>query len=385
LENFFLPVVFHNLKCYDAHFVIKHFKNQYTEEDNDSGKPATYQDVKVTPLNTEKYIMFQVENVRFLDSYQFMSTSLDNLVSLLLKSGRQNFKNTTRYLGDDDLVFTKGVYMYSYMTSREKFDEIQLPPIKAFYDKLKDEPLDSKNYERSQKTWALFGMQTLRDYHDHYLLSDVLLLTDVMENFRKTIMDEHQLNCLHFFTLPSLARASALKFTNVKLDLITDPDIYLMIENNMRGGISTISHRYAEANNPSVEGYDPTKPTSYITYFDANNLYGDAMSNPLPIGKFRLLAESETNTFDLLSIPPDNKTGYIVECDVTYPDHLHPLHSDYPLAPAHLTVDVEMLSPFAKQFINKGWQSTKNSYQICQTKQTTSATTEICSFMLTMV
>ena len=359
LDHGFLPIVFHNLKGYDAHFVIKHFKKQYTKQDKGGGKSPTYDDVEIIPLNSEKYMMFQVGKLRFLDSFQFMSTSLENLVSLLLKSGRQNFKHTTRYMGDDDLVFAKGVYPYSYMTSRDKFDERQLPPIEAFYDRLNDEPLDTKDYERAQKIWTHFNMQTLRDYHDHYLLSDVLLLADVMENFRNTIMDEHQLDCLHFFTLPSLAWASAMKFTGVTLDLITDPDAYLLIENHMRGGMATISHRHAVANNPSVEGYDPRKPTSYITYLDANNLYGDAMSNPLPIGKFHFLPMSEIDTFDLLSIPPDSNTGYIVECDLTYPDHLHPLHSDYPLAPEHLTVDVAMLSPFAKQFIDKGWQATK--------------------------
>jgi len=105
-------------------------------------------------------------------------------------------------MGDDDLVFAKGIYRYSYMTSRDKFDERQLPPIEAFYGRLNDEPLDNKYYERAQKTWTHFNMQTLRVYHDHYLLSDVLLPADVMENFRNTIMDEHQLDCLHFFTLP---------------------------------------------------------------------------------------------------------------------------------------------------------------------------------------
>jgi len=122
-------------------------------------------------------------------------------------------------------------------------------------------------------------MQTLQNYHDHYLLSDVLLLADDFENFRNTIMKEHNLDCLHFLTLPSLAWTSALKFTGVELDLITDPlPIYtVIIENNMRGGIATISHRHALANNPLVEGYDPNKPNSYITYLDANNLYGDAM------------------------------------------------------------------------------------------------------------
>ena len=95
---------------------------------------------------------------------------------------------------------------------------------------------------------------------------------------------------------------------------------------------------------PQVEGYDPTKPTSYITYLDANNLYEDAMSNHLPVGKFHFLPQPEIDTFDLTSIPPDNDTGYTINCDITYSDHVHPLHNDYPMAPEHMTVDAEMLS-----------------------------------------
>ena len=99
----------------------------------------------------------------------------------------------------------------------------------------------------------------MRDYHDHYLLSDVLLLANVFENFRNLIYYQHRLDPLHFITLPLLAWASALQ-KNAKLDLITDPDMYLMVENSMRGGIKTISHRHARANNPLVEGYDPQNP-----------------------------------------------------------------------------------------------------------------------------
>ena len=98
-----------------------------------------YDDVKVTPLNSEKYLQFQIGNLQFIDSFQFLSLSLDELVSLLLKSGKQNFAHTIKHLGtDDDTVFSKGVYPYSYMSSRDKFAETQLPPIEAFHDNLKN-------------------------------------------------------------------------------------------------------------------------------------------------------------------------------------------------------------------------------------------------------
>ena len=98
----------------------------------------------------------------------------------------------------------------------------------------------------------MFDIKTLQQYHDHYLKTDVLLLADVFENFRNTIYGKHRLDPLHFITLPSLVWTTALKRTGVKLDQITDPDMYLMIENNMRGGIATISHRHAVANNSSM-------------------------------------------------------------------------------------------------------------------------------------
>jgi len=99
-----------------------------------------------------------------------------------------------------------------------------------FYDTLNEEALSQEDYERAKKIWADFNMKTLRDYHDHYHLCDVLLLTDVFQNFRQTIYDEHRLDPLHFITLPSLAWASAMKYTNAKLDLITDPNMYLMVK-----------------------------------------------------------------------------------------------------------------------------------------------------------
>ena len=302
--------------------------------------------------------MFQVGNVRFLDSFQFLSSSLDHLVSLLLKSGKDRFVHTAKYLGDDEMVFAKGVFPYAYMTCRERFHETELPPIESFYDSLNEESLDIKDYERAQQIWSHFRIDNLRQYHDHYLLSDVLLLTDVFENFRNTIFNNHRLDCLHFVTLPSLLWAIALQMTGVQLDLLTDPAAYLMIENSMRGGIATISHRYAKANNPQVPDYDDQLPTSYITYLDANNLYGAAMVEPLPVDKFRFLNENEITNFKLMDIARDAETGYIIECDLQYPTHLHDAHNDYPLAPEHINITKETLSPFAQSFVPDNWKPT---------------------------
>jgi len=137
---------------------------------------------------------------------------------LLLKSGKDNFVHTSAHLGtNDDIIFAKGVYPYSYVDSLEKFAETQLPSIGECHDKLKNELLSAEDYLRAQDTWRRFGCESLKDYHDHYLLTDVPFLADVFENFRKTVLKTHGLDPQHFITLPSLAWAMALKHTGAEL------------------------------------------------------------------------------------------------------------------------------------------------------------------------
>ena len=143
-----------------------------------------------------------------------------------------------------------------------------------------------------------------------------------------------------------------------------------MIENNMRGGIATISHRHAVANNPQLEGYDPDKPHSYITYLDANNLYGTAMPEPLPVGNFRFLSEQEISDFDVMTVPTYGPVGYILECDLSYPEHLHVEHSDYPMTP---------------ELSTETGNRARNSYPISTTKRSTFVTIAICNFTLSLI
>ena len=124
--------------------------------------------------------------------------------------------------------------------------------------------------------------------------------------------------------------------------------MHLFVESGIRGGVSMISGRHAVANNSHVPDYDSNRPTTHITYLDANNLCGCAMSMPLPISDFRWLSREEIDALDIVALPADSKTGYILEVDLEYPRHLHDLHSDYPLAPERLHVTEEMLSPYSR-------------------------------------
>ena len=137
-----------------------------------------------------------------------------------------------------------------------------------------------------------------------------------------------------------------LKMTGVKLEKIFDIDMYLFIEKGLRGGISYILKRYVKPNNKYMKNYDPKKPSKFITYLDMSNLYGWAMSSYLPYGGFKWL--KNVDGFDVNSISEKSSIRYVLEVDLEYPDELHVLHNDYPLAPGKLAIPYDMLSDYCK-------------------------------------
>ena len=127
---------------------------------------------------------------------------------------------------------------------------------------------------------------------------------------------------------------------------ISDIDQYLFIEKGLRGGISYIAKRYAKANNKYMSDYESNKQSTFITYLDKNNLYGRAMSEYLPYGEFEWL--KNVDELDVMPINEKSDAGYILEVDLKYPNELHELHNDYPLAPGKLTVTNDILSNYCK-------------------------------------
>ena len=244
-------------------------------------------------------------------------------------------------------MFAKGIFPYEWFDSFQKLDCTELPPREAFYSEMNEEGITEEEYVRAQKVWTTFQCQTFKDYHDFYMKTDVILLADVFENFRDVSMTHYGLDPAHYLTTPSLTWDACLKYTKAELELITDPELFLFFESGMRGGMLVIIHRYARANNPYLkpDDYDSTQPHSYIRYYDANNLYGWAMSQYLPVGGFRFLTDEE---IDFTKVPDESEIGYVVECDIEYPSELHELHNAFPLAPEHATLTENMLSPFCK-------------------------------------
>ena len=337
-----IPILFHNLSGYDAHLFIKTLGVS-------EGK------IDCIPNNEEKYISFrkviQVDSyknkkgktiniskeLRFIDSFKFMASSLDQLVSNLEED---NFKNLREhYKGEQfKLLQRKGVFPYDHFDSIERLNETALPSIEAFNNKLNNSKISAADYQHVQKVWETFEMGSMREYHDLYMKSDVLLLADVFETFRNVCIKSYKLDPCWYHTAPGLSWDALLKMTGIELELVSDVDQHQMIEKGTRGGISTITHRYAKANNKYMESYDKTKKSTYIVYLDANNLYGWAMSQKMPTGDLKWMSESELNNW--------KEHPCILEVDLEYPVELHDLHNEYPLAPEKLLISkVEKLVP----------------------------------------
>ena len=346
--HFHISIVFHNLKSYDAHFLISNFNRRVVRIGEDK-----FQDVHVIASSSEKFISFDINYMRFIDSVQFLSASLDTLVKNLHNAGEDNFVQTARHMTSKKYFYQKGLFPYSYFDSLKKFEEKSLPPIESFYNDLTEEQITESDYLLAQNVWKEFNCKTFEDYHNHYMKLDTLLLSDVFENFRKMCLDNYGLDPAHYITLPSFAWSAMLKFTGIELQVITDIEAELFISSNIRGGISSIMHRLADGNNPYMETYDPDLPHNYIMNFDCTNLYGFSMCEFLPYKNFNFLSDEDIATLDYLNVPIDSPTGYILEVDLDYPAHLHDLHNDYPLAAESLLITRDMLSPFCKSFNTK--------------------------------
>jgi len=213
-----------------------------------------------------------------------------------------------------------------------------------FYSKLNDSDISLEDFKHAQKVWDRFKMKSFREYHDLYLLTDVVLLADVFENFRDVYLTNYELDPCWYYSAPGLAWDACLKKADVKLDLLYCPDMLLMIEQGIRGGVSMISKRYAKATNKYMVDFNSKEKSKFIQYLDANNLYGWAMSQPLPVSDFKWMSKSQTEKWEQFS--NQEGCGCILEVDLEYPKKLHDLHNDHPLAPERITVNrIEKLIP----------------------------------------
>ena len=387
-----IPVVFHNGSTYDYHFIIKELVKEFEGNFDCLGENTKKYITFSVPLKKkiENKNLEITYKIKFIDSFRFMSSSLsklfDNLSEgihnnkcsdcksnldsvritkikkLLLKCFNCNiyykknfnhdlikkFKNTYSFCNNDKsslerintfvLLLRKDVYPYEYMDTWERFSEISLPSKEDFYSNLNMEDISDIDYRHANNVFQVFKLENLEDYHDLYVPSDTLLLADVFNNFRDMCIKEYELDPAHFLSL-SLAWQACLKKTNVELELLTDYDMLLMVEEGIRGGICHSIHRYAKANIKYMKNYINNEESSYIQYLDANNLYGWAMSKKLPVNRFKWTDNNKINKEFIRNYKENDKKGYILKVDVKYPKKLHELYSDLPFLPERMEIN----------------------------------------------
>ena len=308
-----IPAVFHNGSSYDHHFIIKELVKEFEGNFDCLGENTEKYITISVPLKKkiENKNLEITHKIKFIDSFRFMSSSLSKLVDnlsegihnnkcsdcksnldyvrftknkkLLLKCFNCNiyykkkfnndfikkFKNAYSFCNDDTaepssserinkfvLLLRKGVYPHENVDNWERFSEISLPSKKDFYSNLNMEDISDIDYRHANNVFKRFKLENLGDYHDLYVQSDTLLLADVFNNFIDMCIKECELDPAHFLSLPGLAWQACLKKTNVELELLTDYDILLMVEEGIRGGICHSIHRYAKANNKYMKNYD---------------------------------------------------------------------------------------------------------------------------------
>ena len=340
--------MFHNGSTYDYHFIIKELAKEFDGNFNCLGENTENYITFSVPLKKkiENKNLEITYKIKFIDSFRFMSSSLSKLVDNLSEGIHNNkcvdckssldyikthsslerkneklilecynckqryrkkfnkelikrFASTYELCNNDlnkfVLLLRKGVYPYEYADTWEKFCKISLPSKEDFYSNLNMEDISDIDHRHANNVFKVFKLENLGDYHDLYVQSDTLLLADVFNNFRDMCLKEYELDPAHFLSLPGLAWQACLKKTNIELELLTDYDMLLMVEEGIRGGICHSIHRYAKANNKYMKNYDKNEESSYIQYLDANNLSGWAMSKKLPVNEFKWFDSNKIN------------------------------------------------------------------------------------------
>ena len=303
-----LPVVFHNFRGYDAHHLLKHAANRFTSWEFSCIAQSSEKFQSVTA-----YVGKKSSPIRFIDSLQFLCSSLQNLSSLL-QPDEKRFINSLRNELPEEARSGKGIFPYSFITSREVLEQLRddLPPRdEAFYDMLSDSVnVTEADFERARSVWRLCGCTSLKDYMLIYLKVDVYLLADVFETFRKTAICEDNLDPANFFGIPGLSWCAALKSMSKELELLKDLEMYSFFESGVRGGMTFVNKHQAVHD-----------AETQLLYIDINNLYGWALSQQLPARGFRWILEQAELDDIARHLPDENAAyGYLLEVDISVPE-----------------------------------------------------------------
>ena len=341
----FVPIFFHNFSGYDCHLI---FEELLTSAYN------LKLPINIIPKSMENYVSVQVGCLRFLDSYRFLSSSLQKLITAL-----NDFRYMQKEGLTDDLFKKKLAYPYEKFNLNNLHEPLNLTKEDYWSTLTQSHPCED-DIKRTQQLIDTYKITTAQELTELYLKMDVLQLTDVFENFVEKSTLEYGINPLYSYSLPGYTWKAGLKLTKIKLDYIKCKELLLLLENNIRGGISSVmGPRFIESN-------ENTK----LLYIGANNLYGWAMSQYLPTGDFKKMrscheamqsdsALMNEITEDILNTPDDNEFGYFIECDLEYPAEIKEKTENFPLCPYQTKADPNLFSEYMNSVKQSNYKPTE--------------------------
>ena len=327
-QSNFIPFIFHNFSNYDCHMFFK----KLVDRKNDKIK------FDIIPKTNEEYISVTYGCIRFIDSYRFLSSSLVSLVKILDNDDfiilKKEFPDKWQYLNK------KLAYPYEYFNS---FDDYKKPVYNLkkedFFSKLKNKCPDDEEIQRTKKIIEIFDIRSGEELTNLYLKSDVLLLACVFEKLIKISNNEYGINPLYCVSLPGYTWLCGLKYTGIHLQTLQGNDMIFLLENNIRGGISSVmGKRYIKS--------DDNKK---ILYLDANNLYGHSMSESLLYDEIKF--DRDVKLEDILNTPDDSDIGYFIEVDLNYSDNIKEKTKNLPYAPVIKKINSDDFSDYMKSII----------------------------------
>ena len=342
-----LTVIAHNLSGYDSHFLVR----TLAKLDKRIHK------ISSIPINTQKFKSLTLNgHIRFLDSSQFLAGTLDDLVSMLKKSGSQfDLLDGLVANGEQkELIKRKGVYPYLFATSIEALDACRSLPEKAhFHHSITGEPCSSEDYEHARRVWNAFECENMLQYTAIYVKADVHLLAEVVMDFRAKIWSNFGLDMCHYLSLPHLSMDCMLKTTGVSIQHMHDQEMIELIRGSIRGGHSFVNTRYLVRRDEdfvlhSSGNWGRGKKFS-MQLLDVNNLYGFAMRQSLPRCDYRWMEVDELESYDPEQADNGSPFGHILVVDLEYPSHLHELHNSFPLAVEPVEIPFDDLSSYSRR------------------------------------
>lgn len=203
--KFCIPIIFHNLRGYDAKHIFRFLNCRNVEEFDENRGEGSKENVKIIALNLERNVSFEMLYLQFIDLCQFLIASLASLVESLIKAFDQPYdkiNNTKFYMGTNELLFAKSPFRYEQFDVLLRFNDTAQPPKEAFYGALTMESIADEEYSRAHHIWKSFKRKTFAGCLDLYLKTDVLQLSDCFKNCRELGVQNYFLDLVHYLTLP---------------------------------------------------------------------------------------------------------------------------------------------------------------------------------------